>query len=139
VPPYDGPWGNYQPEYKPGIVPLRPLSVGEVLDGSFSTIRQHPRIVFGSAAVLAIVAELIRLGVGVALNNVSGSLGATSFSTSPDESSSAQLHVLGSSLTGALVSLVVNALCVALLAGVVTGVVGKAVIGQQPDGHEILM
>jgi Membrane domain of glycerophosphoryl diester phosphodiesterase len=139
VPPYDGPWGNYQPEYKPGIVPLRPLSVGEVLDGSFSTIRQHPRIVFGSAAVLAIVAELIRLGVGVALNNVSGSLGATSFSTSPDESSSAQLHVLGSSLTGALVSLVVNALCVALLAGVVTGVVGKAVIGQQPDGHDILM
>jgi Membrane domain of glycerophosphoryl diester phosphodiesterase len=135
---WGAPWGNYQQEYKPGIVPLRPLSVGEVLDGSFSTIRKHPRIVFGSAAVLAIVAELIRLGVGAALNNVSGALGATSFSTSPDQTSSAQLHALGSSLTGALVSLVVNALCVALLAGVVTGVVGKAVIGQRPDGREIL-
>src|SRR5450755_1552977 len=137
-PGWGSPWGAYQQEYKPGIVPLRPLSVGEVLDGSFSTIRKHPRIVFGSAAVLAIVAELIRLGVGAALNNIPAGLGATSLSTSPDQTPSEQLHALGSGLTGALVSLVVNALCVALLAGIVTGVVGKAVIGQQADGGEII-
>jgi hypothetical protein len=134
-------WGGYQQEYKPGIVPLRPLSVGEVLDGSFSTIRRHPRIVFAFAAVLAIIAELIRLGVGLALNNVPASLGSTSFSTSTDSGNgdtTASLNSVGSAATGAVVSLVVNALCVALLAGVVTGVVGKAVIGQQPDGHEIL-
>jgi hypothetical protein len=132
-------WGGYQQEYKPGIVPLRPLSVGEVLDGSFSTIRRHPRIVFGFAAVLAVIAELIRLGVGLALNNVPASLGSTSFSTSTDNGdTTASLNSFGSAATGAVVSLVVNALCVALLAGVVTGVVGKAVIGQQPDGREIL-
>jgi hypothetical protein len=134
-------WGTYQQEYKPGIVPLRPLSVGEVLDGSFSTIRRYPRIVFGFAAVLAVIAELIRLGVGLALNNVPASLGSTSFSTSTDNSNgdtTASLNSVGSAATGAVVSLVVNALCVALLAGVVTGVVGKAVIGQQPDGREIL-
>jgi hypothetical protein len=135
------PWGGYAPEYKPGIVPLRPLSVGEVLDGSFTTIRKNPRIVFGFAAVLAIIAELIRLGVGLALNNVPASLGSTSFSSSTDNStgdSTNSLSSIGSSATGAVVSLIVNALCVALLAGVVTGVVGKAVIGQRPDGHEIL-
>lgn len=134
-------WGSYQQEYKPGIVPLRPLSVGEVLDGSFSTIRRHPRIVFGFAAVLAVIAELIRLGIGLALNNVPASLGSTSFSTSTDNGNgdtTASLNSFGSAATGAVVSLVVNALCVALLAGVVTGVVGKAVIGQQPDGREIL-
>jgi hypothetical protein len=134
-------WGSYQQEYKPGIVPLRPLSVGEVLDGSFSTIRKHPRIVFGSAAVLAVIAELIRLLVGLALNNVPASLGSTSFSTTTDNSNgdtTTNFNSLGSSATGAVVSLVVNALCVAVLAGVVTGVVGKAVIGQQPDGREIL-
>jgi hypothetical protein len=137
-PAWGSPWGTYQQEYKPGIVPLRPLSVGEVLDGSFSTIRKYPRIVFGSAAVLGIIAELIRLGVGVALNNVPAGLGATSLSTNPDQTPSEQLHALGSGLTGAVVSLVVNALCVALLAGIVTGVVGKAVIGQRADGREIL-
>ncbi|HEY0869251.1 MAG TPA: glycerophosphoryl diester phosphodiesterase membrane domain-containing protein [Acidothermaceae bacterium] len=133
-------WGGYQ-EYKPGVVPLRPLSVGEVLDGSFSTIRKHPRIVFGGAAVLAVVAELIRLLVGLALNNVPASLGSTSFSTNTDNTNgdtTANFSSIGSTATGAVVSLVVNALCVAVLAGVVTGVVGKAVIGQQPNGREIL-
>lgn len=136
--PQYGQWGGYQQEYKPGIVPLRPLSVGEVLDGSFSTIRKHPRIVFGFAAVLSIIAELIRLGVGLALNNVPATFGSTSFSTTSTSNGTENLHSVGAGLTGSLVSLVVNALCVALLAGVVTGVVGKAVIGQQADGREII-
>ena len=119
-------------------MPLRPLSVGEVLDGSFSTIRKHPRIVFGFAAVLAIIAELIRLVVGLALNNVPAAFGQNSFSTTSTSNRTDNLNSVGAGLTGSLVSLVINALCVALLAGVVTGVVGKAVIGQQADGHEIL-
>jgi hypothetical protein len=135
---YPPAWGNFQPEYKPGIVPLRPLTVGEVLDGSFSTIRRHPRIVFGCAAVLAIVAQLIRLGVGVAVNNVPGVLGATGSVNTTDTTGREQLHSVGTSALSGLVSLVVNALCVAVLAGIVTGVVGKAVLGQQPDGREIL-
>ena len=136
--PQYGQWGGYQQEYKPGIVPLRPLSVGEVLDGSFSTIRKHPRIVFGFAAVLSVIAELIRLGVGLALNNVPATFGSTSFSTTSTDNGTDNLNSVGAGLTGSLVSLVVNALCVALLAGVVTGVVGKAVIGQQADGREII-
>src|SRR5207244_11610172 len=76
-----GQYGGYQAEYKPGIVPLRPLGVGEILDGAFSTIRKHPRIVFGFAIVLAVVSELIRLGVGYALTNVAGALGGNPFST----------------------------------------------------------
>ncbi|HTC67924.1 MAG TPA: hypothetical protein VK662_00020, partial [Acidothermaceae bacterium] len=133
------PWGGYAPEYKPGVVPLRPLAVGEVLDGSFSTIRKNPRIVFGFAAVLAIIAELIRLGIGLALNNVPASLGSSSFSTSTDNTSTDTTTTTNSgSITAVVVSLIVSALCVAVLSGVVTGVVGKAVIGQQPDSHEIL-
>jgi hypothetical protein len=137
--PQYGQWGGgYQQEYKPGIVPLRPLSVGEVLDGSFSTIRKYPRIVFGFAAVLSVIAELIRLVVGLALNNVPGTFGSTSFSTGDTANSSDNLHYLGTSLTGSAVTLAVDALCVAVLAGIVTGVVGKAVIGQRADGREII-
>jgi hypothetical protein len=133
-----GQWGGYQQEYKPGIVPLRPLSVGEVLDGSFSTIRKYPRIVFGFAAVLSVVAQLIRLLVGLALNNVPGTFGSTSFSASDTENSSDNLHLVATSLAGSAATLAVDALCVAVLAGVVTGVVGKAVIGQRADGREII-
>jgi hypothetical protein len=136
--PQYGQWGGYQQEYKPGIVPLRPLSVGEVLDGSFSTIRKYPRIVFGFAAVLSVIAQLIRLLVGLALNNVPATLGSTSFSTNNTENSNDNLHSVATSLAGSAATLAVDALCVAVLAGVVTGVVGKAVIGQRADGREII-
>jgi hypothetical protein len=141
-PQYGGPqygqWGGYQQEYKPGIVPLRPLSVGEVLDGSFSTIRKYPRIVFGFAAVLSVVAQLIRLLIGLALNNVPGTFGSTSFSANNNNDSTQNLHTVATSLGGSAATLAVDALCVAVLAGVVTGVVGKAVIGQRADGREII-
>jgi hypothetical protein len=143
--PQYGQWGGYQQEYKPGIVPLRPLSVGEVLDGSFSTIRKYPRIVFGFAAVLSVVAQLMRLLIGLALNNVPGTFGSTSFSSSSfgngDTSTSTgtdNLHSVTTSLAGSAATLAVDALCVAVLAGIVTGVVGKAVIGQRADGREIV-
>ncbi len=136
-----GQYGGYRAEYKPGIVPLRPLGVGEILDGAFSTIRKHPRIVFGFAIVLAVISELIRLGVGYALNNVRGALGASTLSTNTTGTPDQNLHILrtalASSLGALLVTLIVNALCVALLAGIVTGVVGKAIVGQKPDGAEL--
>ncbi|MEU9100721.1 glycerophosphoryl diester phosphodiesterase membrane domain-containing protein [Streptomyces sp. NPDC048361] len=49
------------PAAKPGVIPLRPLGVGEILDGAVSTARAHWRTVLGltlAVAVLAQVAEL---------------------------------------------------------------------------------
>jgi hypothetical protein len=55
--PYGGPPAPYrQPLYaappKPGIIPLRPLMFGEIMDGSFQTIRRNARAMLG-ASVLA--------------------------------------------------------------------------------------
>jgi len=42
---------------KPGIIPLRPLGVGELLDGAISCIRRNPAItLLIGAAVVAVVA-----------------------------------------------------------------------------------
>jgi hypothetical protein len=136
APRYGEPWAPVQHDYKPGIVPLRPLSVGEILDGGFSTIRRHPRLVFGFAAALAVIVELLRLGVGWALNDVSGSLGSSTFSTQ----SHGEQHVTlsGGGIAATLLAYLVSAICGALLAGVVTTVVGKAILGQQPDGRAVI-
>lgn len=37
---------------RPGIVPLRPLGVGEILDGSFRAIRANPKVMFGLSLVV---------------------------------------------------------------------------------------
>jgi hypothetical protein len=50
---------GYAGYYKPGVIPLRPLGVGEILDGAFTTIRRNPAATLGlSFAVNAVVAVI---------------------------------------------------------------------------------
>ncbi len=128
-------WQGYAPraDYKPGVVPLRPLSVGEILDGGFATIRRNPRIVFGSAFVLAAVLELVRLGLGAALSNVGGAV-TSSLSTNDG----GHLVITSGGVAAVVFSYVASAVFSAFLAGVVTEVVGKAVVGQRIEGRAVL-
>jgi hypothetical protein len=40
------------PAPKPGIVPLRPLGFGEVLDGAFTAVQRYPKILLGLSALV---------------------------------------------------------------------------------------
>ncbi len=44
---------------KPGVIPLRPLQFGEILDGSFQTIRRNAAAMFGSALIVQIIGALL--------------------------------------------------------------------------------
>lgn len=56
-PQHHGGWGT-PPAAKPGVIPLRPLSVGEILDGAVSTLRAHWRTVLGITITVSVVAEI---------------------------------------------------------------------------------
>jgi hypothetical protein len=47
------------PAAKPGIVPLRPLGVGEILDGAVTAMRTHWRTVLGISLAVAVVVQLV--------------------------------------------------------------------------------
>ncbi|WP_299528089.1 glycerophosphoryl diester phosphodiesterase membrane domain-containing protein [uncultured Streptomyces sp.] len=51
-------WGAPPDAAKPGIIPLRPLGVGEILDGAVSTIRTHWRTVLGISLAVSVVSQL---------------------------------------------------------------------------------
>ncbi len=59
-PPSGGPggWGNQVQAVKPGVIPLRPLGIGEILDGAVTTMRKHWRAVLPITLVVAIVVQL---------------------------------------------------------------------------------
>ncbi|MFD7867437.1 glycerophosphoryl diester phosphodiesterase membrane domain-containing protein [Streptomyces sp. NPDC059783] len=61
VPP-QGP-GRYHPPAaaKPGVIPLRPLGVGEILDGAVSAMRAHWRTVLGITLAVSVVAQTANL------------------------------------------------------------------------------
>lgn len=116
---------------KPGIIPLRPMGLGEVYDGAFQAMRRNPRTMLGASAVINVVTTAIGL---VILGLTTGSvgrlldLGATPGFTI-DESD--VFGALGSAGLGLVGYSIVTAFGTALLTGVLTFAVGRAVLGEK--------
>jgi len=106
----------------PGAVPLRPLGLGELLDGAVAVVRSYPRPVLAMAAVVAVVTALLQLLVTLTL--LAPLTGTASSLTS---SSSAFDDYLGTAAVGTALTLLVSAVTSAVLAGLVVVVVSKAV------------
>ncbi|MFG2622250.1 hypothetical protein ACGFXC_31985 [Streptomyces sp. NPDC048507] len=52
-----GGWGGPPAAAKPGVIPLRPLGLGEILDGAVSTLRGHWRSVLSVSLVVAALCQ----------------------------------------------------------------------------------
>jgi len=77
------PWGYLPPPSpKPGVIPLRPLALGEILDGAVQTIRQNPKVMLVLSAIvnlaLTVIVVLVDLGNLRTVFGGFGSLGASS-------------------------------------------------------------
>ncbi|MFG3079161.1 glycerophosphoryl diester phosphodiesterase membrane domain-containing protein [Streptomyces parvulus] len=129
---WGGGWGGPPPAAKPGVIPLRPLGVGEILDGAVSTMRTYWRTVLGISLTVAVFTEIIVVLLqGLVLDNSS-----TEALNDPD----ASLSELGDALTetsinsGAvfLISLIGTVLATALL----TTVTSRAVLGRPVTAGE---
>jgi len=128
-PPGYGPYSwPSDPTPKPGVVPLRPLGVGEVLDGAITTIRRHPKITIGLAAVVVTVQQVISAVAQYSTGSLAGAFG-------PDAtlgSATTPLAALSSmpALILAAVNLVLGLVLGALLTGALMVVVGQSVLGR---------
>ncbi|WP_402466678.1 glycerophosphoryl diester phosphodiesterase membrane domain-containing protein [Isoptericola aurantiacus] len=59
-PPAAGAPNPYGPSAaKPGVVPLRPLSLGEVFDGAFSSVRHNPAVMLGLVTIVVAAATVL--------------------------------------------------------------------------------
>ena len=132
-PPQPAPgWGGGGPQMwlarpKPGIVPLRPISLGEMLDGAFQAIRTNPRTMIGVSAVVVAVATLLSsLPTAALLVDASGN-DLFDPTAGPDASDVGGffLDILRAQLPGYVVLLLATAVLGALL----TVAVSNAVLG----------
>ncbi|MFE4216343.1 hypothetical protein [Streptomyces sp. NPDC056844] len=132
--PYGGPpgWGGWVPPPKPGVIPLAPLKLGDVLGGAFSTMGRYWKQLFGLAAALyGGAALLMGAAVAVAYSAVSGHLDHV-ISLDYDESASSTdivpLVVAGGVL--ALLGIVTMAIVSGLMYAAVPAVLQEAVLGR---------
>lgn len=101
---------------RPGIIPLRPLGVGDILDGAVRAVRFNPAAMLGMALVVTLVTTAITLALRFLLGwRLSG----------PDGGAAPQPSVLID--PGSLVSQIGSA----VLTGLVIHVVGEAVLGRR--------
>jgi len=122
----------YQWAPKPGCIPLRPLTVGEILGGAFSALFRNVRVVLPLSAVVAVVQAVISVTVQLA-NRTSGPLVDNSDPNNPQF----HWHRIGSALGGGFGGTLVNTVFAAVLTGMLVVVVTEDVVGRRA-GFELV-
>ena len=121
---------GYRPEPRPGVVPLRPLGLGELLDGAVGVLRRYPRPTLGMSAAVAVVATLVNL---VLLLTAFRPFVDVDTAGLENGSTEALEEALGGAVVGGVLTAGITLLATAVLTGILTAVVGKAVLGQPLD------
>jgi len=117
--------------YKPGIIPLRPLSIGDIYQGAFAAIKTNARTMFGFTAALLGVALVISVGINYAIIN----LALPSYINADSPYASALGGAFGafSQLGGTLL----QGLATVLLSGLIVVAVSRSVLGRVASSKEV--
>ena len=132
-PPPPGQWPRYgEAAPKPGVIPLRPLGVGEILDGAFASIRRNPKAILGLAAVVMTISAVISAVITRTLLN----LGSLNLPSPGQQLTTAQAtHLVGRIVAVALpafgLSILLTIIVQAILAGLLAPIIARGVAGQQ--------
>ena len=122
---------------QPGIIPLRPLGMGEIYDGAFRAVRANPRVMFGLAALVVTVAVILQ---SVIQWYVKGVLAPQLTEISVDLDPSGQMgfaEQVGSSI-GLLIAAPVTSIATTILTGLLIVSVSRSVLGQVATVGEVL-
>jgi hypothetical protein len=118
-----GPWAM---QAKPGIIPLRPLYLGEIFDGGFQAIRSNPRTMIGlSAVVLAIVTAVSAVPEAAMLRT----LGSVVTRTTPTLEDA--LNEMNTRIEAGAIGQLMTVIAVQIVTAMLVLTVSTAVLGQR--------
>ena len=125
---------SWQPPPKPGVIPLHPLGLGELLDGAVQTLRQNPRVMLGlSAAVMAVAGVLSTVFMVAGLPRMMSALDSPGGQPTPAEIA----NLVGGGVASVLIPVALQVLAVVVLSGVLTLAVSEAVLGRRPTVGQV--
>jgi len=109
--------------HKPGIVPLRPLQFGDILDGAVKAVRFNPKSMVGLSAIVLAVFLVPSAALGIGATHLAARV-LSRFGPGAAAAAGYPSSLIQALFTG---------LATALLSGVLIHVVGQAVLGHKPD------
>ena len=125
-PGYQYGYPGYPPQpmpLQPGVIPLRPLTLGDIFNGAIRYIRANPKATLGLTTIVVVIAQIIALALRIGPLAASGNLDALNVEEA--ESTEAVLLSSGSELLGTFTEILAGI----MLSGMLTVVVGRAVFG----------
>ncbi|MEV6807882.1 glycerophosphoryl diester phosphodiesterase membrane domain-containing protein [Streptomyces sp. NPDC051132] len=126
-PAWGGGWGGPPPAAKPGVIPLRPLGVGEILDGAVSTMRTYWRSVLGISLAVALLTETSLVVLqGLVLNDALAGPALDSRTATPGE----VFRSLRDTMIGTGLVTVVSAAAMIIATALLTTITSRAVLGR---------
>ncbi|MDQ0581403.1 glycerophosphoryl diester phosphodiesterase membrane domain-containing protein [Streptomyces rishiriensis] len=120
-------WGGPPAAAKPGVIPLRPLAVGEILDGAVATMRTYWRTVLGISLTVAVITEVfVVLLQGLVLDATTDTTALGDPSATADE----QLNAMGDALRASGPVLLITLIGTIAATALLTAVTSRAVLGK---------
>ncbi|WP_226898900.1 glycerophosphoryl diester phosphodiesterase membrane domain-containing protein [Nonomuraea phyllanthi] len=121
---------------RPGIIPLRPLGLGDILDGAIKLIRSNPKAVLGLSAIAALLSAVpLAIGQAFVIDSMNDAL-TDPLSAETSSSDLTSVYGILAEYGGTLVSYAVQFVVVTLLTGVLTRILGRAVFGGRISAGE---
>ncbi|MEO9324473.1 hypothetical protein ABFT23_13340 [Nocardioides sp. C4-1] len=117
--------GMFGAVHKPGAIPLRPLSLGDLYDGAFRIIRFNPKATVGSAVLVAAVAMAVPVLVTAVLTWTIG----LAYDPSSGSGDDVDNEAISYGLLG--VGVLLQALGLVFVTGMVVHVVSAAAVGRR--------
>jgi len=127
--PFGGPQAGWTPPPKPGLVPLRPMTLGTILGGAFMVMRRNPKPTFGLALLITGFTFVLTLGIS----------GGTMFATFERQlaaGNQADADAIGAGGIAAialslLIPTVLSIAAMAILQGIISLEVARGTVGEK--------
>jgi len=127
---------------KPSIIPLRPLSIGEILGGAFESLRANPKAMFVPSLVVMSVVGLLSAGSLVLFLSRLDTPGVIAGSGEITEAEAqASLDQLGSSFVGLFaqlgVTVVLGTMATSIIVGLLIVTVSRTILGRKASLSDV--
>lgn len=119
---------------KPGVIALRPLNVGDILDGAITAIRRHALLILGIGAVAAVISAAITFVLQkYLLTDLEGfaSTARLGPAATDQELRNAVFGTFGDLFAVLISSSLVTALLLTVTTGLMAAVMGRAALGRE--------
>ncbi|MER5890499.1 glycerophosphoryl diester phosphodiesterase membrane domain-containing protein [Streptomyces sp. NPDC001941] len=119
-------WGR-PPAAKPGVIPLRPLGVGEILDGAVSTLRAHWRTVLSVTVTVAVITQICDILIQ---RYLVPTVPALDPEADPSEALNQLSDTVNASLAGSVPAVLITLIATLFTTAMLTVVVSRSVLGR---------